>query len=64
MLEILTQAAGRVERSATGAAGAGRPHRRRCAILDAVTSAGVPLVARLHIDLQRVGSAACPDLRA
>ncbi|MFL6076668.1 MAG: putative leader peptide [Mycobacteriales bacterium] len=25
-----------------------------------MTSTGVPLVARLHVDLQRVASAACP----
>jgi len=26
-----------------------------------VTSRGVPLVARLHVDLRRATSAACPD---
>jgi hypothetical protein len=28
-----------------------------------VTSRGIPLVARLHVDLQRAVSAACPAVR-
>jgi hypothetical protein len=63
MTRILTQRCGAVERINAGT----RPDWSHpifgCAILEIVTSSGVPLVGRLHVDLHRVGSAACPAAR-
>jgi hypothetical protein len=63
MTRILTQGFGAVEpMSADARADLSHPIFG-CAILGVVTSSGVPLVGRLHVDLHRVGSAGCPAAR-